>query len=304
MIDFNLSYDFAFAVALQTDGKILVSGATGDDPFYDFGMLRLDTLGVLDTTFGTGGKVVTDFGTNEDWVNAMALQTDGKIILAGYKGYPSDIAMSRYNDDGSIDSTFGTAGKVISSLTTEDQANAICLQPDGKIVIGGMSAVLTNRDFSILRYNTNGLLDTTFSGNGYISTDFGTTSDKANAIALQADGKIVAAGVAGLDFAVARYLPSLTTGIIDFDNLSNSILIYPNPVLDEATLNYTLSKADIITINLVDVNGKLIKNFITNEFREATSHNQLLSFPSNLAHGTYFIVISNSTKQFSVQVVK
>jgi uncharacterized delta-60 repeat protein len=243
LFDFASSYDFPFALGIQSDGKIVVGGSTGQDPVYDFGLLRLDTLGMVDSTFGTNGTVVTDFGRPDEWANALVIQPDGKIILCGYSGSPYQIAMARYEADGSLDTTFNGTGKVLTSASSNDEGNAIALQTDGKIVVSGVARNGSNQDFSILRYTTDGILDTTFSTNGFTATDFGTNADKSRGVAIQADGKIVAAGTAGNDFALARYIVTLSTGLIDFAGMNNSVLIYPNPVSSEATLEYTLSKA-------------------------------------------------------------
>ncbi len=192
--------DAALAAVLQPDGKIVAVGTSAAD----FALARYNTDGSLDTSFGTGGKVTTDFGgTDQAW--AAVLQPDGKIVAAGLAS--ADFALARYNTNGSLDTSFGTGGKVTTSFEGSDQARAVVLQPDGKIVAVGWD---NGVEFALARYNTDGLLDSSFGTGGKVTTDFG-GSDAALAAVLQSDGKIVAVGFANTtDFALARYLiPSL-----------------------------------------------------------------------------------------------
>jgi uncharacterized delta-60 repeat protein len=161
-------------------------------------------LGDLDTSFGSTGKVLTVFFDGSA-ASAVAIQSDGKIVVAGS-------ALVRYNADGTLDTTFGDQGKVTTFC-----CGALAIQPDGKIVGAGVSGVSPgNVDFALVRYLPNGTLDTTFSGDGTVTTDFGNGRlDGAWAIVLQPDGKIVVVGAsrvegdsASEDVALARYLPN------------------------------------------------------------------------------------------------
>jgi len=176
--------------------------------------------GTLDRTFGDGGVVITDFGGTSDQPEAMALQPDGKMVVAGAASSVGKvtIALARYNPDGSLDPTFGVGGRVITDLadTPYEAACAVVIQRDGKIIIAGdgTRASVTDwdrADFVLVRYETNGSLDTGFGTGGVVFTDFGSTFDIAFAIALQDDGKIVVAGAAQRngprDIALARYQP-------------------------------------------------------------------------------------------------
>ncbi|MFZ5629541.1 MAG: hypothetical protein ACOY5B_10465 [Spirochaetota bacterium] len=159
--------------------------------------------GSLDQTFGSGGLVTNAMGSN-NYANATALQADGKILIAGYNG--SAFLVSRYNVDGSADGSFGSGGFVTTAFSFQDSASSIAVQGDGKIVAAGIA--MTNNDFAVARYNSDGSLDTTFNGTGKVTTSFG-TNDSGMATAIQSDGKIVVAGhteTGGVgDMAVARY---------------------------------------------------------------------------------------------------
>jgi uncharacterized delta-60 repeat protein len=208
--------DEAAAIAVQPDGKILL----GCTAVFDFYLVRYNMDGNLDAAFGTGGWVRTDFLGSEDEAKAVAVQPDGRIIVAGYamdSNYKYDFALVRYLADGSLDTSFGVGGKVTTDLTGDnDQARGIAIQPDGKIIVVGPAKHTGYfHDFAVARYNSNGTLDASFGTNGWVFTHFGGAHDFAYAVALQTDGKIVVAGAAEIyvenladyryAFAVARY---------------------------------------------------------------------------------------------------
>jgi len=203
--------DSARGVAIQQDGKIVAAGRSFNGANYDFAVARYNTDGSLDTSFNLVGTVTTTVGSSNDYGQAVAIQQDGKIVVAGYSmNAASDIAVVRYNTDGSLDAGFNSTGKVITPVGASfDNAYALAIQPDGKIVVAGSSSNGTKSEFLLVRYNTDGSLDTGFNGTGIVTTSIGTDSDSANALAIQADGKIVAAGdswnAVDDDFAVVRY---------------------------------------------------------------------------------------------------
>jgi uncharacterized delta-60 repeat protein len=175
--------------------------------------------GTLDPAFGTGGVVLTDItgaGATE-YAYAMAVQADGRIVTAGFSspsshGSTRDFAVARYNRDGTLDTSFGTGGSVVTDVgaTTVDEARAVVVQPDGAIVVAGFSYTTANTDFALVRYLRDGTLDPSFGAGGKVVTDVsGGSGDGVQGLALQPDGRIVAAGYGGvgfsLDFAVARY---------------------------------------------------------------------------------------------------
>lgn len=205
--------DIALCMAIQSDGKIVVAGYTFNGGGDDFSMVRYNTDGSLDNSFDGDGKLITSFGaSNNAEINAITIQPDGKIVVAGraYSGTNDDFALARYNTNGSLDNSFDGDGKLLTPIGLfGDVANAVVIQPDGKIVAAGLTSTIGNLDFALARYNSNGTLDNSFDGDGIIITPVGPSSDVINAIALQADGKIVVAGSSSNgsdnDFALARY---------------------------------------------------------------------------------------------------
>ena len=206
------SADAALSVAIQSDGKIVVAGYSDNGSNYDFALARYNSNGSLDTTFDGDGKVTTDFGNSGDVVHSVAIQSDGKIVVAGYRwnGSNGDFALARYNSNGTLDATFDGDGKVTTDFgNSEDAARSVAIQSDGKIVVAGTIANGSNSDFALARYNSDGSLDTSFDGDGKVTTDFGNSGDEVHSVAMQSDGRIVVAGSSwdgnNLDFAFTRY---------------------------------------------------------------------------------------------------
>src|SRR5262245_12222163 len=211
------SKSIAFSVAVQADGKVVVAGWTDAAGPADFALVRYTSSGALDASFGTGGLVITAFpdpsGPSIAGIFRIAVQPDGKIVAAGeaQSGGKVDFALARYNSHGTLDDGFGTGGRVITDFAgSDDAAESVALQPDGKIVAAGFARASTSYDFALARYNDDGTLDSSFGTGGRVTTDFGGFNDTAFAVAVQADGKIVAAGSAIVpntftDFALARY---------------------------------------------------------------------------------------------------
>jgi len=194
----------ANSVVIQSDGKIVAAGSTND-----FALVRYNTDGSLDTSFGTGGIVTTDIGTDSDVARSIVLQSDGKIVAAGYSfnGSNDDFALVRYNTDGSLDTAFGTGGIVTTDVGAGyDDAYSVAIQSDGKIIVAGSSRNGAKDSFALVRYNTDGSLDTAFGTGGIVTTDIGADYDYVSGVAIQSDGKILAAGTASnADFALVRY---------------------------------------------------------------------------------------------------
>ena len=205
------STEQALALVLQPDGKIVVAGRSTKNGNFDFALARYESNGAVDITFGTAGLVTTDFGGSVDRAFAMALQPDGKLVVVG--DADASFALARYNPNGSLDESFGAGGKVITTFGGSDQAAAVILQPDGKIVVAGQTDTGLSIDFALVRYMPDGSLDGAFGSGGRVTTNFiGNSDDLGSAVALQPDGKIVVGGSSDDNFALARYTPE---GVLD-----------------------------------------------------------------------------------------
>jgi len=216
-VDFNLNQDRAFAVALQSDGKIVVAGETHSSGVPIVGVARLDASGQLDPTFGFMGRVTA--GGNFSNANDVVVQSDGKIVIAGRTsgGSFSDFLVIRFNNNGSHEGFFqGAIG------TGSDIARSIAIQPDGKILVAGESDLTSQggEDFAAFRLNANSdgggflTLDTTFSGDGKVRTDLG-SGEKAYAIALKPDGSMLLAGRMLLASVLTAFVKYAEDGSID-----------------------------------------------------------------------------------------
>ena len=189
----------ASEVAIQPDGKIVAAGSAGGD----FALARYHRDGSLDTSFDGDGKVTTDFG-GSGGAAGVAIQPDGKIVAAGSAG--GDFALARYHRDGSLDTSFDGDGRVTTDFGgVLEVATGVAIQPNGKIVAAGPTGAVD--DFALARYNRDGSLDTSFDGDGKVTTDFGSSFEAALGVAIRPNGEIVAVGFGGAtdDFALARY---------------------------------------------------------------------------------------------------
>lgn len=204
----------AYALRLDESDRPVVA-ATTSSVGGRFFVARYTTAGALDPTFGSGGVATAAIGTSAD-AYALGIQDDGKIVAAG-RAKPGrasyfDVAAARFNADGTLDPTFGTSGTTTTSFSAfDDEARALVIQGDGKLVVAGSAAGDPSADFVVARFGTDGSLDTTFDGDGKVRTFIREGDDRAYALAVQADGRLVAAGYSAesaiWDMALARYMP-------------------------------------------------------------------------------------------------
>jgi uncharacterized delta-60 repeat protein len=220
LIDFESENDYARDAVARPDGKIIVVGDAYDASLGHtvFGVTRLLPGGDVDSTFGNNGLVLTSFTDLGDHAYEVALQENGKIVVAGNadSGAYTDFAVARYNANGTPDTNFSNDGKRILHLSDfHDTARGVAIAPDGKIVIGGWAAdddgvaPATGDNFAVVRLLSGGGYDNTFSGDGIKTTDFGSNFDQAFDVAVQEDGKPILGGwrdnANNADFALARY---------------------------------------------------------------------------------------------------
>ena len=199
-------------IALQPDNKIVIGGYVGSgymsgEGHREFALFRYNPNGILDDSFGYRGIVITNSGNKENVINAIAIQPDGMILVAGYTGdgNSSDITLVRYNDDGRLDTAFlGTGATVIKNFSGNNinAATDMAIQPDGKIVVVGYigydgvekSRTVRYRNFALLRFNPEGILDNDFGSNGMATAPISGIENIATAVAIQTDGKIIIGG--------------------------------------------------------------------------------------------------------------
>lgn len=216
LTDFSATEDYSLAAKTQPDGRIVGAGYSGIYPDFHSALVRYTRNGRLDSTFGSGGKVVATFDPNGDDLSAIALQTDGKIVAAGSL-HGTAFLLARFNADGSLDQAFGSNGNVVTTFGDPSAGAAdVALQSDGKIIVVGVSGAgpySELNDFALARYNADGSLDQSFGAGGKVRTHFPgvfNTGSTATCVALQPDGKAVVGGFYKNErtphqFALARY---------------------------------------------------------------------------------------------------
>jgi len=215
--------DEAHALVVQSDEKLVAAGYSNNGTQNVFALVRYLPNGKLDSSFGAGGIVTTAIGSLDDKAFALAIQkSDEKLVVAGYSynGTQNVFALARYNinvtgkTDGTLDTSFGTGGIVTTAIgSLDDKAFALAIQSDNKLVVAGYSLQGTQYKFALVRYNTDGTLDTGFGTGGIVTTAIGAIDDEAFALAIQSDGKLVAAGRSKInttngnvyEFALVRY---------------------------------------------------------------------------------------------------
>ncbi len=206
--DFGGKRDSARALAIDSSGKIVVAGEAPGEAQADFALARYNADGSLDTTFGINGKVTTDFGGSFDTATALAIDSSGKIVVAGY--ISALFGLARYNADGSLDATFGIDGKVITHFGGSNGVNSLAIDSQGRLVAAGWSA---DNAIALARYNIDGGLDATFGTDGKVVSSYKYYYYYGSVLAIDSSGKIVVAGAAvnkrydflGFHFALARF---------------------------------------------------------------------------------------------------
>jgi uncharacterized delta-60 repeat protein len=203
-VDFG-GEDAANDMVRQPDGKLVIVGSTSAGGG-SFAIARLNADGTLDTSFSGDGKQTVDFGGN-DAAEKVALTSEGKIVVSGEGGGGTDMAVTRLNSDGSVDTSFGTSGKELIDFGGTETARGLAIQPDGKLLVEGSTSAVGEGDLAIARLNPNGGLDSSFSGDGKLTLGYGAPNEFGTGVVVQQNGRIVVMGSdadVDRDFVVSR----------------------------------------------------------------------------------------------------
>lgn len=285
----------------QPDGKLVITGTIQSSTTNGVtGTARLLNNGQLDTSFGINGKIITNAGGTNEWGNYITKTAENKYLLNISSTNSNGIrttALFKLNYDGSIDTSFGTNG-----ILTDTNYYDINLQPDGKILRGGMS----NSPFTVYRNNSDGSLDTSFGTNGMLSTPIFYYS-YINKLAFLQNNKLLAAGYTyngdSQILAFARYT-NLILGELEFTSNENNYMVYPNPIEEQATFSYNLKEATDVTIELIDLQGKIIQTIVKNENQIAGQYQQAIHLPSIVSAGNYILRFSSPAGSQSIKIIK
>jgi len=291
-------------MALQPDGKIVVVGIENQsivisDSDYDIVAFRLLPNGLLDSTFGTNGKVVIPLSCYTEDVQKVLVQVDGKILILGGRdsicSNGGTAALIRLNTNGSFDNTFGTNGYYyIQPLTIyQGNTNNMVLQLDGKILVCGNG--VTN-EFKVARINSNGTVDTSFANAGLLSNAFYTDSS-ATSVLIQPDNKIV---VCGSTKDVNNSSPScsavirLNAGTLGVEGFElQNISVYPNPATHSFAVNTAVSK-----VTVYNLTGQLVQEF-KGGFESGYNYDI-----QSLSAGVYLVKIVDKNQSVTKKIIK
>lgn len=301
--EFDAAVSYVKDMAIQNDGKIVLAGFAISSALYKMAAARLNSDGSLDNSFGTNGKVIFNIGYGNDFAEGVVIQDDGKIVLGGHKWISNfelkyDLAAVRLNEDGSFDTTYGDNGVTTARIVDgSNYSDNMLIQADGKVIIVGHTILDGEYNLAMVRFETNGDLDSTFGTDGMVNTDFEGGEDYGKGVALQPDNKIVLAGetfttAGGSEILVARYQNTLL-GTEDFQNIE--FLLYPNPANEQITIE--MSDASLnYQVTIFDVLGKKV---FTSEIQKVGNIDV-----SALASGTYLVKLNSENKSSVVRFVK
>ena len=200
-VDFDNKNESGYAVAVQSDGKIVVAGRAATDGMgltFDFAIVRLTSSGALDTSFSSDGLQTVDVGGGNDYAYAVAVASDGDIVVVGYgsNGSNWDVAAIRLDSSGNLDTDFSSDGKALYAIGSgHDYGYGLDIASDGDLLITGSSHNGSDDDVLVLRLDANGTLDTAFDGDGIWTADIGSgTSDEGRGIVEASDGDVLVGG--------------------------------------------------------------------------------------------------------------
>lgn len=311
---FELSED----CLIQEDGKIVIVGSRSlISNLRDIMLVRLNTNGSIDSTFGGDGIVTTDFLYGNDRGKSCAIQSDGKILVAGRvdviqgaAGDNFDFSIARYNTDGSLDSTFNGDGILTCDIDGEnDLATAIHVEWNGAILVSGGGSVDGNTQFALLKYTSDEILDASFGDQGKVTTSQSGFYDMSQTMAVYKDATIVLAGESKDSLSgktrltLARYFNRIPNENSDQPNQSD-LSVYPNPIEEYSILRYDLEQEERVSILVYDAEGSLVQTIVKDELQSKGKKAIHLKLNDSLAEGLYSIRLMRSSKNDLVKILK
>lgn len=304
-----------YGLALQQDGKIVAFGSFRMEGNLDtkLEVWRFHANGTPDSTFVVDrSRLLSSLPYESSMAYSGVIQPDQKIVFSGTSvctdtpnSLEGEVTLHRLNNDGSLDTTFGTDGAVFTDFGLLVHRGRIVLQADGKILVATAAYSLDTRMFNfwLARYNTDGSLDHTFGHGGKVkSPNYGGAMGVGN-ILLDKEGKIVYAGIAESKVVLWRYLNENTTTAPPSVS-SSPFQIRPNPVFDEGMVSWAMEKPGELRGDLFDAQGQLVKQLIPPAFYNAGAHQRMVSFDKDLPPGVYFLAFTAGNNRQLLKVVK
>jgi len=314
-LDIDQHYELGDAITLQPDGKILMAGFTNwndaNNAFQDIVISRYFANGVLDPAFGTNGKVQVDVdpvGNSMDYVNDMALQSDGKIVLGCMiiNSGDWDLGVLRLNPNGTMDNSFGTNGQVVIDHNLQSQnVQDVEVLADGKILAGGYAY----HKMALWRLLADGTLDPTFGDGGLSRPSVDPASyDYGYTMAVQPSGKVLLAGSTTHQCLlntnlVARFENEITVSMPEVEREDQFIALFPTPTLENAVLRFHLDEPSAVSIEVRDASGRLLRSSLAQTKYGAGTHTVEVQL-ADQAPGLYEVTLSTQRSSRSVRAIK
>ena len=290
-------------IAIQQNGKIVACGFSGPNST----LLRFNSDGNLDLSFGLNGIWTQNFSSiGNSGFNSADIQQDGKIVSVGFStdlNGSNDLLLTRHVADGSLDVSFGDSGIILTSLSPgQDGAEDVIVQADTKLLVGGFAVDSISR-FVLARYDAAGNLDLSFGENGVVKTTIDPAGNRLSAIAIQADGKILATGVSGnapSDVAIVRYTSTLLSDR-EQEYIIENVSIYPNPSQDEVVVAFASKLKGDVWIKVFDSTSRLLLEKTNLSITPGVTKRETLELGA-FSSGIYFITIGmmDSHKTFKI----
>ncbi len=308
--DVGASRDLAHALAVQTDGKIVLAGQAGNGSHWDFAAVRYTQHGALDANFGTNGRVFVGFpGNVDDYCHGVRIDVKNRIVLGGKTGTNGgnfNMAVVRLLTAGALDPAFGTGGRtVLNTPSLDDHAGAVLLHPNGTIFLGGNA----DKRLVVAAFDTLGVPDAAFGASGVASADFGVPVNVlGQALALNPSGNITAAGAVNTtgnwDFALARFTcqPFTTAVFEQVGDFEARLLLYPNPATSYTQLEFGLRRPGDVRLEVRNGAGVLVRE----ESIQAEEGRQTVRIELDPAWpaGLYRVVVATEADVQSAPMIK
>jgi uncharacterized delta-60 repeat protein len=305
-----LSEDRLECMKIQSDGKILAAGFTSNisETTANFGIVRLNSDGSLDSSFGINGRIITSFG-GDTVAYSIQILSDGKFIVCGNDYNDNDnngnLAIAKYTANGILDTSYGIGGKAVTDFTTMSQIFSSELQNDDKLIVSGV-ALNTTADFVLFRFMANGSLDTSFGIGGRQTIDFGDDEGAMTSIT-QADGKIILGGGTyngiSADFTLLRF-NEVGLDYEEFISDKSTFSVYPNPFTNTINLSLSLEQSEVVSADLFDCNGRKIQKLLQDKSFPFGKNTIEIQMPESLANGIYFVEVFNGTTNTTLKIIK
>ena len=292
---------YAGSVALQPDGRIVVASSV----LHAVDTITLDMLveryledGTLDTTFADSGSFKMQFSPGGDDPRCVRVLSDGRIVVAGlsrFWSYDSQLVIFRLTSDGTLDSTFATDGSYLLDLGLNlDALTDLVVDDLGRLVASGTNEMVGyNNATLLLRLDPDGHPDPTFGTNGLLVHDHGATDDSFKCLALQPDGKIVAAGYSDSNLLVDRFLPNSTVGVAELHPRADALLVYPDPATDHVMVANAGAVGALQRVLLMDTHGIVVQQFAPSDLH-FVANGFVLDLPRSLAAGPYIVAVRST----------